>query len=100
MLLIIILKVEFELLQVLLRLPVRPLAPEQDRGNLDDALLMIRNKNEAIPTNAFAVPPVPLSPLEGLDVALERVLPHPVDRSADGDLVVSGKRAQLSGRLM
>jgi hypothetical protein len=60
---------------------------------------MERNKNESIPTYAFAVPPLPSFPFEWLDVPLERVLPHPVNRSADGDLVVSGKRAQLSRRL-
>jgi len=57
---------------------------------------MERNKNEAIPADTLAVPPLPSSPLEGLDIPLKGVLPHPVNRSADGDLVVSGKRGQLS----
>jgi hypothetical protein len=54
---------------------------------------MERHKNEAIPADAFAVSPVPSFPLQGLDIPLEGVLPHPVNRSADGDLMVSGKRA-------
>jgi hypothetical protein len=57
---------------------------------------MERDKNQAIPADALAVPPVPPLPLEGLDIPLEGVLPHPVNRSANGDLVVSGKHAQLS----
>jgi hypothetical protein len=31
------------------------------------------------------------------NLLLEGVLSHPVDRSADGNLMVSGKRAQLCG---
>jgi hypothetical protein len=56
-------------------------------------LLMERYKNQAIPTDALAVPPLPSSPLQGLDIPLERVLLHPVNRSTDRDLMVSGKRA-------
>jgi hypothetical protein len=51
------------------------------------------NKNQAIPADAFAVSPLPSSPFKGLDIPLEWVLLHPVNRSTNGDLMVSGKCA-------
>ena len=62
-------------------------------------LAVVGNKDQAIPADALAVPPVPSFPLQGLDIPLEGVLPHPVNRCAEGDLVVSGKRSQLFCRL-
>jgi hypothetical protein len=80
-------------------LAIRLLVAEKNRGDLHHVLSMERHKNEAIPADAFAVPLLPSSPLQGLDIPLEGVLPHPINRSADGDLVISGKRSQLFRRL-
>jgi hypothetical protein len=76
-------------------LAIRLLVAEEDRRNLYQALAMKGNKNEAIPADALAVPPLPLFAPEGLYVALEWVCLHPVNGPSDQDLLMAGEGAEL-----
>lgn len=58
---------------------------------------MIGDKNQAIPTDAFAVAPLPFLALEGLHITLEGIVLHPIDGLANHDLMITGKPTQLPG---
>ena len=78
-------------------LAIRLLVVEEDRRDLYHALLMEGNKNEAIPAEALAVPPLPLFALERLYVTLKGIGLHPVNGLSDEDLLIAGKCMELRG---
>jgi hypothetical protein len=57
-------------------LPIRPLIPEEDGGNFNYVGVMVGNKNNAVPSNAFPVPPLPLSAFERNHIPTERIIAH------------------------
>ena len=75
---------------------IRPLIPQENRGNLDDPFGMVRHKNNAVPAYAFPVPPLPPSPLEWDHIPAQGIVPHLSQAFTDEGLLILGKPTELS----
>lgn len=76
-------------------LVVRLFGSCEDCGDLDDALCVTRNKNEAVPSNSFSVPPLPFFPFERFHVTAERIVAHFAEVLEDEFLAIGGKFPKL-----
>ena len=79
------------------KLSIGLLIAKENGRDLDNTVMVVGNENEAIPTDPSAVAPLPLLALERLHITLEGIVLHPINRPADGDLMITGKHTQLPG---
>lgn len=76
-------------------LPVCVLVPFQNGGDLDDRPGRIEGKNDAVPTDALAVPPAPLFPVERFHITLKRIVTHLSQAAVEERGLISGEFFEL-----
>ena len=77
-------------------LPICTLISEQDCRYFNKASVMVRNKNDAVPANAFPVPPLPLAASEGDDIPPKRIIAHLPESLTDEGLLIRWEPSKLS----
>ena len=80
--------------------PIGPFISLQDGSNLDAMLGMIKRKNETVPTDALAVPAMPVSSHKGLHISTKRVVLHVVQALEEKSFLINGELFELFGGLL
>jgi hypothetical protein len=76
-------------------LPICTLISEKDCRYFDKAGVMVRNKNDAVPANAFPVPPLPLAASEGDDIPPQWIIAHLPESLTDEGLLIRWEPSKL-----
>ena len=58
--------------------------------------IVVRNKKDAVPANAFPVPPLPLAASERDDIPPKRIITHLTQTLADEGLLIRWEPSKLS----
>jgi hypothetical protein len=71
------------------------LVPEQNGGDRNDALCMVRHKNDAVPSYTFPVPPLPAMAFERDDISAEGINFELINSPSKPSLDITRKACEL-----